>query len=157
MSLQAELNFNKPVALLAHEALLNTYYTASRLRKQAGEFLRPFGLTDVQFNLMMLLQHQSGRMDGLTQAQISDMMLVNRANITSLVDRMEKAGLVVRSSMPDDRRYNLIKLTDKGKQLIERIEPLYKNEVERIMAALVKADQKRLILMLEKIRDNISG
>lgn len=157
MSLQVELNFNKPVALLAHEALLNTYYTASRLRKQAGEFLRPFGLTDVQFNLMMLLRHQSGSMEGLTQAKISDMMLVNRANITSLVDRMEKAGFVVRGSMPDDRRYNLVKLTDKGRQLLERIEPLYKTEVERIMAALVKADQKRLILMLEKIRGNISG
>lgn len=157
MSLQVELNFNKPVALLAHEALLNTYYTASRLRKQAGEFLRPFGLTDVQFNLMMLLRHQSGQAEGLSQAQISDMMLVNRANITSLVDRMERAGLVVRNSMPEDRRYNIVKLTEKGKRLLEKIEPLYKSEVERIMAALVKTDQKKLILMLEKIRDNISG
>ena len=57
MSLKIELGFQKPIAMLAHEALLNTYYTASCLRKKAGHFLHQFGLTDVQFNLMMLLQH----------------------------------------------------------------------------------------------------
>ena len=95
MTLQDELHLKKPISLLAHEALLSTYYSASQLRKKAGEFLRPFGLTDVQFNLMMLLRHQSGNQGGLNQAQISNMMLVNRANITAIIDRMEKAGLVV--------------------------------------------------------------
>lgn len=156
MSLKVELGLSKPVAVLAHEALLNTYYTASRLRKTAGDFLRPFGLTDVQFNLMMLLRHQGGRGSGLNQAQLSQMMLVNRANITSLVDRMEKAGLVTRTSAPSDRRYNIIKLTGRGKELLAGVEPLYADEVRRIMAALVEAEQKELIVMLEKIRGSIS-
>lgn len=156
MSLEVELGLSKPVALLAHEALLNTYYTASRLRKTAGDFLRPFGLTDVQFNLMMLLKHQAIAGEGLNQAQLSHMMLVNRANITSLVDRMEKAGLVARTSAPSDRRYNIIKLTGRGEELLARIEPLYADEVRRIMAALVEAEQKELIAMLEKVRGNIS-
>ena len=157
MSLEVELGLRKPVALLAHEALLNTYYTASCLRKKASEFLRPFGLTYVQFNLMMLLQHQSAHKEGLTQAQLSAMMLVNRANITSLIDRMEKAGLVARTSTPTDRRYNIIKLTGRGKKLLARIEPLYAEEVKRIMAALMDADQRKLIKMLEKVRSNIVG
>ena len=156
MSLKVELGLSKPVAVLAHEALLNTYYTASRLRKTAGDFLRPFGLTDVQFNLMMLLRHQGGPGSGLNQAQLSQMMLVNRANITSLVDRMEKAGFVTRTAAPSDRRYNIIKLTGRGKELLARIEPLYADEVRRIMAALVEAEQKELIVMLEKIRGSIS-
>ena len=156
MSLEVELGLTTPVAVLAHEALLNTYYTASRLRKTASDFLRPFGLTDVQFNLMMLLKHQSGPGGGLNQAQISHMMLVNRANITSLVDRMEKADLVTRTAAPSDRRYNIIKLTGRGKELLAEIEPLYADEVKRIMAALVEAEQKELIVMLEKIRGNIS-
>ncbi len=156
MSLQDELHLRKPISLLAHEALLNTYYSASRLRKKAGEFLRPFGLTDVQFNLMMLLHHQSGNQDGLNQAQLSNMMLVNRANITAIIDRMEKARLVIRTPMPDDRRYNVIKLTKRGIKLLDEIEPLYAEEVERIMAVLVKNEQKKLIVMLERVRGNIS-
>jgi DNA-binding MarR family transcriptional regulator len=156
VSLQDELHLKKPISLLAHEALLSTYYSASQLRKKAGEFLRPFGLTDVQFNLMMLLRHQSGDKKGLNQAQISKMMLVNRANITAIIDRMEKARLVVRAPMPSDRRYNLVKLTGRGDKLLDEIEPLYAEEVERIMSVLVKNDQKKLIMMLEKIRGNIT-
>ena len=56
-SLEIEFGLRKPVRLLAHEALLSNYFTASRLRKKAGRLLYPFGLTEVQFNLMMLLQH----------------------------------------------------------------------------------------------------
>ena len=155
MSLEIELGLNKPVALLAHEALLSTYYTASNLRKKAEHFLQPFGLTDVQFNLMMLLKHQSLKNEGLTQAQLSSMMLVNRANITALIDRMERAGFVTRTSSPSDRRSNIIILTESGKELIDKIEPLYAEEVKRIMDVLVEDEQKRLIGMLERERSNI--
>ena len=156
MSLEIELCLKKPFTLLEHEALLNIYYSASCLKKKAGEFLRPFGLTDVQFNLMMLLKYQTDQEDGLSQAQLSNMMLVNRANITSLIDRMEKADLVIRTHAPSDRRTNIVKLTNRGRQLLSEIEPLYTKEVKRIMAVLKQQEQKIVIGMLEKIRGNIS-
>ena len=156
MSLEHELGLRKPIVLLPHEALLNIYYTASCLKKRADEFFHTFGLTDVQFNVMMLLNHQSGDEGGLSQAQLSDMMLVNRANITSLIDRMEKANLVVRTLAPSDRRYNIVKLTGRGKKLFAKIEPLYAKQVQEIMASLNKTEQKTVIIMLEKIRSRLS-
>ena len=155
MSLEQELGLRKPIALAGHESLLNIYYTASCLKKRAGEFLRSFGLTDVQFNALALLQHQSGQVGGLSQAQLSDMMLVNRANITSLIDRMEKAELVVRTSA-SDRRYNIVKLTGRGKKLLAQVEPLYAREVKKIMACLKEGEQKGLVAVLEKIRSKLS-
>jgi DNA-binding MarR family transcriptional regulator len=157
MSLECELCLRRPFTLLAHEALLNIYYSASCLKKKAGEFLRPFGLTDVQFNLMMLLKYQSEQDEGLSQAQLSSMMLVNRANITSLIDRMEKADLVIRTPSPADRRSNIVKLTSRGRELLAEIEPQYTKEVKRIMAALKLNEQKKVIEMLERIRGNVSG
>ena len=156
MSLQDELGLRKPIALLPHEALLNICYTASCVKKRADEFFRPFGLTDVQFNVLMLLHHQSGPEEGLSQAQLSDMMLVNRANTTSLIDRMEKAGLVVRTSDVSDRRYKIVKLTTRGRKLLADVEPLYAKEVRKIMAALKEPEQKKLIAALEKIRPKLS-
>jgi DNA-binding MarR family transcriptional regulator len=155
MSLEQELGLTAPIKLQSHEALLNIYHTASCLKKRAGEFLSRFGLTDVQFNLMMLLHHQGGAKGGLSQARLSEMMLVNRANITSLIDRMEKSGLVVRTAAPTDRRYNIVKLTAHSKKLLAKVEPLYAEEVKRIMAAFNQTEQKALITMLEKIRGNI--
>ena len=136
----------------AHRALLNIYYTASCLKKFADVFFKPFGLTDVQFNVMMLLGYQSGSKGGLSQARLSDMMLVNRANITTLIDRMEKANLVVRTAAAKDRRYNIVKMTAKGKKLFAKVEPLYEKQVKKIMTPLKQNDHTRLAALLGKIR-----
>ncbi len=141
MSLKNELNLNAPFTLKSHESLLNIYFTATCIRKQGTEFLTRFDLTAVQLNLMMMLGHQAAG-GGLSQARLSEMMLVNRANVTSLVDRMEKAGFVIRTAADGDRRYNIIKLTRKGKVLLKKVEPLYGKEVQRIMSPLNDAEQK---------------
>ena len=156
MSLEVELCLRKPIALQEHEALLSTYHTASCLRKKASQFLQSFGVTDVQFNLMMLLKHQAKGDEGLSQRSLSDMMLVNRANITSLVDRMEKSGFVTRTVGVSDRRHKMIKLTVRGEQLLTDIEPLYAAEVTRIMSVLKKNEQLKLIATLDRIRSNIA-
>lgn len=155
MSLEQELGLKKDIAFLQHRSLLNIYYTASCLKKRADEFFRPFKLTDVQFNLMMLLFYQSGKAEGLSQASLSGMMLVNRANITSLVDRMEKGGFVVRTDSPDDRRSKIVKLTAKGQKLIAKIEPLYAAEVKKTMNCLKETEQKTLVKILGNLRESI--
>ncbi|MGD0596181.1 MAG: MarR family transcriptional regulator [Sedimentisphaerales bacterium] len=152
MALKEELGLKTDFASPAHEALLNIYYTASIMKKRADDFFGQFGLTDVQFNLMNLLYYESGKEGGLSQAQISDMMLVNRANITSLVDRMEKAELVSRTAHANDRRYNIIKLTSKGKNLYTKVEPHYLKQVKEAMTPLDAAELKRMAGMLEKVR-----
>jgi DNA-binding MarR family transcriptional regulator len=152
MGLKEELGLKTDFTSPAHEALLNIYYTASIMKKRADDFFGQFGLTDVQFNMLNLLYYESGKEGGLSQAQISDMMLVNRANITSLVDRMEKAELVSRTAHANDRRYNIIKLTSKGKNLFAKVEPHYLKQIKEAMAPLDAAELKRLAVMLEKVR-----
>jgi len=156
MALKEELGLKKDFASPAHEALLSIYYTASIMKKRADDFFGKFGLTDVQFNLLNLLYYESGKEGGLSQAQISDMMLVNRANITSLVDRMEKAELVTRTAHANDRRYNIIKLTVKGKNLYTKVEPHYLEQVKKAMFPLDAAELRKLTTILEKVRKTIS-
>jgi MarR family 2-MHQ and catechol resistance regulon transcriptional repressor len=152
MALKEELGLKRGYAGSGHEALLNIYYTASMMKKRADEFFGRFGLTDVQFNLMSLLHYESGKEKGLSQVQISDMMLVNRANITSLIDRMEKAGFVVRTAADNDRRFNIIKLTANGRKLFIKVEPHYIEQVRQVMSSITQTELKQLTNMLEKIR-----
>jgi len=156
MSLARELNLRHGFATAGHEALLNIYFTATCLRKYAVGFLEPFGLTDVQLNLMMLLRHQTRPGEGLSQTDLSEMMLVNRPNITSLINRMERDGLVQRTATID-RRFNIIKLTRRGRTLLDRVEPHYARQVQRIISALSESDQQRLINLLETIRLTLRG
>lgn len=155
MSIQADLHLRKPFTVISHEAVLTIYYTASCLKKRVDHILNDAGLTDVQFNLMMLLKYQTSGEQGLSQTELSEMMLVNRANITSLVDRMERAGFIKRKCNKSDRRCNVIELTEYGRQVINEIEPLYSREISHIMAVLNEMDQKRLIDTLECVRKNV--
>ncbi len=155
MPLKEELKLKRGFEIAEHEALLNIYYTANLLKKRADAFFKGFGLTDVQFNVMMLLQHHSGSEGGLSQAQLSDMMLVNRANITSLVDRMEKGGLVVRASHSKDRRFNIIKLTGKGAKLFARVEPHYIEQIRQVMSGAGRSELRKVMTILEKVRGNL--
>ncbi|MFZ0033936.1 MAG: MarR family transcriptional regulator [Sedimentisphaerales bacterium] len=155
MTLKEELKLKKGYDTIEREALLNIYYTANLIKKRADVFFRTFGLTDVQFNVMTLLTYQVGPEGGLSQAQLSDKMLVNRANITSLVDRMEKAGLVARTARSNDRRFNIIKLTTKGTKLHEKVEPFYLEQIQQVMSSVVKPEQKKLMTILEKVRASL--
>jgi DNA-binding MarR family transcriptional regulator len=155
MSLKEELKLKKGFDIVEHEAVLNVYFTAACLKKRADAFFKSFGLTDVQFNVMMLLVYQVGPEGGLSQAQLSDMMLVNRANITTLIDRMEKAGLVIRTSDSADRRTNIIRLTAKGKNFYAKAEPYYDQQIRKMMVGLSQLEQKKLISTLEKVRADL--
>ncbi|HPD48341.1 MAG TPA: MarR family transcriptional regulator [Anaerohalosphaeraceae bacterium] len=157
MSLNEELGLRHPIATTGHEALLNIYFTSVCIRKRATEFLRRYGLTDVQVNVLMLLKHQADEGEGLSQSQLSSMMLVNRANVTGLVDRLEQAKLVMRTTDPADRRSNVVRLTQRGRRLLEKVEPAYGREVARIMEVLTAAEQRRLIGLLERVRANIAN
>ena len=154
MTLEKELGLKNGIRVAAHEALLNIYYTGDLLRKKARDFFMEFGITDVQFNLLELLYYQGGER-GLSQADLSRMLLVNRSNITSLIDRMERGKLVVRTDIPEDRRYYAIKLTAKGKKIVENVEDAYMEEVKSVMKPLNKGEMKTLITFLERIRENL--
>ncbi|OPY75888.1 MAG: HTH-type transcriptional regulator MhqR [Syntrophorhabdus sp. PtaU1.Bin058] len=155
MKLEKELGLKKGIQVREHEALLNIYFTGDILKKRARVFFKDHGITDVQFNLMEILYHQADDGIGLTQRELSRMLLVNRSNITSLIDRMEKAKLVTRFDVPGDRRYNAIRLTPRGKEVLLNVEDSYMEEVKRIIGALSKSESEQLVKSLEKIRQGL--
>ena len=154
MKLQGELKLKQPLVSLNHEALLSVVRTSSLMQKLSDRFFAGFGLTDVQFNIMMILEDHSP--DGLNQQELSEQLIVTKSNVVGLIDRLEKAGHVRRDSHPTDRRYNQIVLTPKGKKLEAKVEAEYFKEVDRMMNALGAAQKKTLITAKERIRRYIA-
>ncbi len=71
-----------------------------------------FGVSLARFDLLSQLERVG---DGLTMTEVSRRMMVSNGAITSLVDRLVDDGLVVREVHPRDRRTNIIRLTDHGR------------------------------------------
>lgn len=151
MGLQEELGLINPVRTSIHEAVLNIVLTSEMLIKECDRMLRPMGLTDTQFNVLMLLKHQTS--DGkINQTQLGKMLLVNRSNVTGLIDRMEQAGWVKRQDQKGDRRVKLVSLTAKGHTLVEKADQIYSEHIDGLLGTLSDTEIKRVNKSLESLR-----
>ena len=88
--------------------------------------------------------YRLNRQDRLSQSDLTDRAIDDRANITRLVDALEKRQLVARHPDPDDRRRSLVGLTDRGRDLVERLLPLVFSEREELFGELGAEDERRL-------------
>jgi DNA-binding MarR family transcriptional regulator len=151
MALSDELGFPHPVATRAHEAVLGIFVTASLLGKEADRVLQPLGLTQAQFDILMLLAYQTT--DGSAdQTTLGKMLVVNRSNVTGLVDRMERDGLVTRVGDPADRRMKRVRMTPAAASLLEKAEKTYAARTREIVAGLTPANLATLCRHLEAVR-----
>ncbi|MBN1292715.1 MAG: MarR family transcriptional regulator [Candidatus Latescibacteria bacterium] len=154
MKFYEELGFLKPFKHKDHETLLNIVVTSTLLVKEAQQILRPLGLTDAQFNVLLILigQSENGR---LNQTELGKMLLVNRSNVTGLIDRMERDGFVERIPEPGDRRINLVQITEAGKTVLKKAQEIYYKRIEEIISALSPREGYQLCETLKKIRSGI--
>lgn len=156
MSLQHELSLPNPFSHKAQEAMFNIVVTGTLLVKEGEKILRPFGLTDAQFNILMLLKYQSD--DGrINQTRLGEMLLVNRSNITGLVDRMEKASLVIRTSDLSDRRIKYIEMTDKGREILKKTHTMYHKRLDDVMSSLSDSESGSLCSILKTVRRRLNN
>ena len=72
----------------------------------------------------------------LSQRELSDILVVDRSNVTGLIDRMEKAGWVKRQSVPEDRRAYRIRLTPAGRRLWHKVIPVYQAATREVVGVL---------------------
>jgi DNA-binding MarR family transcriptional regulator len=92
------------------------------------------------------------REDGQTPAALSRRMLVTAGNLTGLVDRAARDGLVVRRTDPSDRRTRRVHLTTEGKKLCTTAARRHKHRIDHIFRMLRPAEIEQLIGLLEKLR-----
>ncbi len=106
---------------------------ADTFLRESQHFFRPFGLTAAQYNVLNVLGSRSA---GLSQRQLSEVLVVDRSNVTGLLDRMEKNGWVLRSDDPTDRRVYRVTLTTGGRSLWRKVQPRYEARVAQLTRSL---------------------
>jgi DNA-binding MarR family transcriptional regulator len=84
---------------------------------QLDELLKPHGLTFARYEALVLLTFS--RAGALPLGKMGERLQVHATSVTSIVDRLERAGLVVRRRHPDDGRAVLAEITDQGRALVE--------------------------------------
>jgi DNA-binding MarR family transcriptional regulator len=111
---------------------------------------RAHDISLVEYEILVRLSERDGQM---RMAALADALAHSRSRVTHTVTRMEKAGLVQRSSSPDDGRGILCTLTDKGQDLLERAAPTH---VKGVRAHLVDLASDEDFAALGRVFDAVS-
>lgn len=104
-------------------------------------------LTVSQFGILEALVH----LGPMSQKELSEKILKSPGNITTIINNLEKSSLVTRILSTEDRRYYGIHLTEKGRELIERIFPVHAERVCNRMSVLTEQEQQTLGKLLIKL------
>lgn len=150
MKLQDELGLQAPFQDMRHETVLNLVRTATLLSTRATQLFRRFDLTEAQFNVLFALKFSKGR---ITQAELGKRLVVTRASITSVLDKLEAKEFVKRLDVPENRRIHHVELTESGRRLVNEVEPLYRKEVHEVLADLGDLECQTLIGLTERVRE----
>lgn len=112
-----------------------------------------YGLSGPKFNVLIHL-YMTGDV-GLIQSELSKKMVVSRANITSLVDRLEKEDLVVRRNDPSDKRVFRVCLTNRAFALMHTFIPIHNDFMHKVMSSLDRHEKEILISLLRKLNKGL--
>ena len=150
MKLRDEIKQTKPFASREEEALLNLQRTAERLNWRWAEMLKPWDLTPAQYNALRILRG-AGKA-GLACSEIGARMVTQDSDITRLLDRLEKKGLVARARNSRDRRVVTARATAKGLALLATLDAPARDSAKQLMGELSATELSTLTATLERLR-----
>jgi DNA-binding MarR family transcriptional regulator len=137
-------------AFLEHQIFVALLQTADSLGQEAEQLLKATGLTGAQYNVLRILR--GAEPAGLPCRGIGDRMISHDPDMTRLLDRMEKRGLITRKRQTDDRRVVKTRITPQGLSLLKTLDQpvhdLHKQQFRHIPMPRLKT----LGRLLEEVR-----
>jgi DNA-binding MarR family transcriptional regulator len=109
--------------------------------------LAQYGLTPAQLNVLA----QLSRHGAMSQQELAGRLLVSKGNVCGLIDRLERRGLVERCADRQDRRINMLHLSEAGRQLATLAVPAHEEFVRRQLSSLSRSEQQELLALLSKL------
>ena len=140
---------------LAVETLAHLLKTLNLTQERLNKRLAADGLTLAKFNVLVVVWSAEGRR--LPMSEVSERMSVTCANITKLVDGLERGGWVRRAALPGDRRVALAELTPEGAERFERIMGQHFESVGHLWGDMSADECLQLIHLTMKLRRNINS
>ena len=151
-TIQDEIKQRRPFGSPAQEATIALLRTASDVAHGLEVALAPEGVTRTQFNVLRILR---GADTPLPTMEVAERMVDHTPGITRLIDRLEARGLVERVRCGQDRRRTLCTITDAGRVLLDRVDPLVAGFGTRAMERLDAEASETFVRLLAEVREGV--
>ena len=135
---------------LSQKAVLNIIYTQNNINERLIEVLKPYDLSNEQYNVLRILRGQKG--NPANMCVIQERMLAKTSNTTRLVDKLLLKELVTRKVCKENRRKIEVLITEKGLAILKELDPKVNDYENNFVANLTTNELEQLNDLLEKIR-----
>ena len=132
-----------------HEAILNIWVTSSFVRGLYEEVFDGADLTLTQYNVLRILN--GAFPEGYCRADLTHRMLDRAPDLTRLIDRLVKRGLVQRLKSDKDGRQSVARITPRGKHLLSLMQPKVRAVERSFSQRLTESEALELSRLCEKI------
>ena len=150
MTLEDFIKPNSPITI-SKKTVLNILYTQNTIADKFNELLKPFDISNEQFNVLRILRGQKGKPANM--CVIQERMVAKTSNTTRLVDKLLLKNLVTREVCPDNRRKIEVQITQKGLDLLDQLDPKVIQYEHSFSNNLSPEELAKLNLLLEKFRN----
>jgi MarR family 2-MHQ and catechol resistance regulon transcriptional repressor len=130
---------------------LDVYIKLMRAAESVTASLQPglatWALTPSQFGVLEALLH----LGPMCQRELGEKLLKSSSNVTTVVDNLERSGLVERQRSLEDRRVVSVRLTDAGRRLVQKALPVHVAEIVAAFEPLAAAERRELARLCRKL------
>ena len=149
MSKRNELPFE--ITLLVRDSCLclHVQRAARAVARRYDEILRPVGLTNGQFSLLMSLN----RPQPPTMGEVSSVLAMDRTTLTANLKPLERRGLAAIKIDEADRRSRRLQLTEAGRELLRKALPLWEKGQAANKSLIPSKDFNRLLAELRALSE----
>src|SRR5688500_2300934 len=105
----------------AQEAVVSLLVAAGHVQRALAEVCARHGITHDQYNVLRILRGAHPR--GHPRYEVAERLIDRAPDVTRLLDRLERQGLVERARSDEDRRLSLSRITGEGLELLDRMAP----------------------------------
>jgi DNA-binding MarR family transcriptional regulator len=149
--LRTELKQTKPFRNVRQEASLSIQRTAAVLEHSFETWLKPYGITATQYNVLRILRGAGP--GGLCRNEIGERMVRRVPDVTRLLDRLEQQHLVARVRSGADRRFVTTTITRHGLELLEKLDEAVEVFHRRELGHMDEGRLRTLVELLARVRD----
>lgn len=144
--MESKFKFDQSYGRVLGQAYMSIFKRLSKLMKDAN-----LPITPDQFRVLTHLWQN----DGCPQQELANSSNRDRANVTRILDILEREGIVMRKNHESDRRVYRIYLTEYGKSLEEKAAKCAKKSIEDALAGIKKSDVEICLSVLKKTIQNL--
>jgi MarR family transcriptional regulator, organic hydroperoxide resistance regulator len=153
-TIEQELKQTRPIRSPHEQAVLGLMRTSRAIEESWMSYLkRTEGVSISQYNILRILR--GALPQAIKSSEIADRMIYRDPDVTRLVDRLSKQGLVSREQDPNDRRVVLVRITDAGLALLARLDEPVDRYTRSVMAGLGAPRLRELCSLLDEVRAGI--